>query len=326
MAKSAGRAGAGAPARRTTEGRICAGEVIFGKPQLLTKARSSSFSNRADLWRRFRMSKERIRVDKGMSGMLQKRLAETEAKQKKMQRPSFHKQCIAMLVAGSLILFLTGSGLALFFFSKSEVEHATHEALSATPDRLKESPERPATAIKTSINSNKFIAATLDVKSARVIRINAGGTQLIDSQNNTWEADNYYNVGTVASVTSNIDGTLDDGLYRVYRWDPPTLPELTYNIPLDNGKYEVKLHFVEAWSGAFTPGVRVFNVNLEDTRVLTNFDIASQVGANTALIKTFNTTVTDHDLTISFEHISNKNNPLISAIEIREIELFKKHP
>jgi Ca2+-binding EF-hand superfamily protein len=92
------------------------------------------------------MVKERIRVEKGMSEMLQKRLSETEAKQKKLQRPSFHKLSTATWVTGSLVLILTVSAVVLLCFSRSEFESATYETLSAATDSLTERPDRPVTA------------------------------------------------------------------------------------------------------------------------------------------------------------------------------------
>jgi hypothetical protein len=86
-----------------------------------------------------------------------------------------------------------------------------------------------------------------------------------------------------------------------------------YAIPLANGTYTVKLRFAET-SSVTTAGQRVFNVSLEGATVLSNFDIYAVVGRNTALVKTFSTTVSDGVLNIGFTAVAAK--PEINGIEI----------
>ena len=65
------------------------------------------------------------------------------------------------------------------------------------------------------------------------------------------------------------------------------------------------------WSCSFAeifgrdPGKRVFNVQLENTTVLQNFDIAANVGLNVALSRTFQVTVTDNLLNINLVPITD---------------------
>jgi len=59
----------------------------------------------------------------------------------------------------------------------------------------------------------------------------------------------------------------------------------------------------------------VFNVQLEGTTVLTNYDITAQVGALAADIRTFTVTVTDGTLNINFPTAS-VNRPTLAALEV----------
>jgi hypothetical protein len=75
----------------------------------------------------------------------------------------------------------------------------------------------------------------------------------------------------------------------------------------------VKLLFAEIVATA--AGQRVFNVHIDGTAVLTNFDIFAAAGAaNRAVTKAFNAAVTNGTLTIDFVHVTG--DPLIAAIEV----------
>ena len=89
---------------------------------------------------------------------------------------------------------------------------------------------------------------------------------------------------------------------------------MTNGFSVPNGTYTVKLHFAEIYSGTFENGARVFSVDMEGSRVLTNLDIHSDVGANAALVKTFQVTVTDG--TLNLATVPNVENPKLAAIEI----------
>ncbi|RMD65609.1 hypothetical protein D6817_05705, partial [Candidatus Pacearchaeota archaeon] len=99
--------------------------------------------------------------------------------------------------------------------------------------------------------------------------------------------------------------------------------ELEYLLPLPNGSYVVRLHFAEIYYNS--NGARVFNISIENQTVESNFDIFSQVGADTALVKSYLVRVTDGSLNIKFAHIAD--NPKISAIEVfpKRIKLISKY-
>ena len=86
-----------------------------------------------------------------------------------------------------------------------------------------------------------------------------------------------------------------------------------FSIPVGNGAYRVRLHFAELnKDGA---GRRVFDVQLEGTTVLSQFDIWREAGGiNIAIVREFPVTINDGTITLDF--IRQVENAKISAIEI----------
>jgi Di-glucose binding within endoplasmic reticulum. len=89
---------------------------------------------------------------------------------------------------------------------------------------------------------------------------------------------------------------------------------LIYKFPVSNGAYRVNLLFAENYSGLQVVGKRVFNVQLNGALVLRNFDIFATVGSNTAVVESFDTTVSNGQMVIEFDKFVE--NPKINAIEI----------
>ncbi len=86
-----------------------------------------------------------------------------------------------------------------------------------------------------------------------------------------------------------------------------------FAVPVANGAYQVRLHFAEL--NKTRAGLRTFDVRLENSTVLSNFDIWSQAGGiDRAITRQFNVNVTDGTMTIDF--IRRIENAKISAIEI----------
>jgi chitodextrinase len=142
-----------------------------------------------------------------------------------------------------------------------------------------------------------------------------------DLNGNIWTTDAGFNagnnnVGPTPATTVPIAGTDAPDVYRNYRFKNRfSGTPLKYEFDVPNGEYELRLHFAELWSGATTPGARVFNVLVEGATALGNFDIYAQAGAlNTALVKALPVTVADGKLTIDFTVVTQ--NPQVSGIEI----------
>ncbi|MEO0332358.1 MAG: malectin domain-containing carbohydrate-binding protein, partial [Bacteroidota bacterium] len=154
-----------------------------------------------------------------------------------------------------------------------------------------------------------------------VVRINAGGSET-SYGDSVFIADTYFSGDgksySNSSVTS-IDNTTQDELYLTERSTNQNLQSFSYDIPITNGNYEIKLHFAEIYFGATGGGSggsnkRVFSVAAEESPILTNYDINAQVGPMTAVIETFTVQVTDGTLNLDFS--ASVNQPKVSAIEI----------
>ncbi|GGR06692.1 NPCBM/NEW2 domain-containing protein [Deinococcus ruber] len=86
-----------------------------------------------------------------------------------------------------------------------------------------------------------------------------------------------------------------------------------FRIPVPNGSYQVRLHFAELNKAAI--GARVFDVKIEGTAALTSFDVFKEAGgAQKAIVRTLDATVSDGTLTIAF--VRRVENAKISGIEI----------
>jgi hypothetical protein len=143
------------------------------------------------------------------------------------------------------------------------------------------------------------------------VRINAGGGSYTDNGGNVWSADCCSSGGNTFGTAAAIAGTSDQTLYQTERWYPGTLTYTFGSLPASS--YQVTLKFAEiAYLG---PGQRQFNVSINGTQVLTNLDVAAQVGLNTALDETFTTTVgANGQLTVAFSK-GAADNPIVSAIQ-----------
>jgi hypothetical protein len=156
---------------------------------------------------------------------------------------------------------------------------------------------------------SKSGTATLTLMPFTPIRVNAGGPAYTDPANNVWSADTGFNAGNLYSTTNAIVGTGTPNLYQTERYG-----DFQYQFNVPNGTYTVNLKFAEIFMTS--RGERVFNVAINGSTVLSNFDIVGQAGtAFTALDKSFPVSVNTGVITIQFTSVVNYAK--ISAIEIR---------
>ena len=152
----------------------------------------------------------------------------------------------------------------------------------------------------------------------------SGGTTAIDqidcgsgSAVSPFVADEFFSGGTEFSSTNTINTSgvtnpAPAAVYQTVRWGA-----MTYTIPnLTAGQsYTVRLHFCElTWTAA---GQRLFNVAINGTSYLSNFDIfATAGGQNKALVEqTTATANSSGQIVISFT-VGSADNPEIAGIEI----------
>jgi Mg-chelatase subunit ChlD len=166
----------------------------------------------------------------------------------------------------------------------------------------------------------QFIAATQNTKIDAIevlpqanqhLRIDTGAEgSFYDANGNTWTAD----VGFVGgrTVTRQDISVADGQPNRIYETERFSMTG--YLFPVDNGIYQVRLHFAEVNAGLSAAGKRVFSINAEQQPVVNNLDIAARTGANTALVIAFTIPVTDGILALDF--VRQVENTKLDAIEI----------
>ncbi|QNF35576.1 T9SS type A sorting domain-containing protein [Adhaeribacter swui] len=146
-----------------------------------------------------------------------------------------------------------------------------------------------------------------------LVRINTGGEAVTTPLGN-FAADGYFTGATsISTTTADIAGTTNDALYQDNRRATSNGGSFSYNIPVTNGTYQVKLHFAETFHPL--PGLRKFNVTAEGATWLTNYDIvAAAGGTKTAVVVSKNVTVSDGVVNLNFVSVVDK--ACVSAIEI----------
>jgi fibronectin type 3 domain-containing protein/glucose/arabinose dehydrogenase len=163
-------------------------------------------------------------------------------------------------------------------------------------------------------NSGNTSAASASASATRIspdpIRINSGGQAFTDAAGISWEADRGFSGGNVSTSAYDVLGTTDDVLYYTRRSG-----NFNYNLAMPDGAYKVRLLLADATYAASNK--RLFDVFAEGQQIYDNFDIAGNVGKNTATSKTFNVSVTGGELNLRFAN--TLDNAVLSAIEILPI-------
>ena len=174
-------------------------------------------------------------------------------------------------------------------------------------------------------------------------RVNNGGEELTVSDGGpNWEADQsvaaanntastgtpspYLVLGSLSAdktfgptgFTITNDTGVPDLLFAHERYsDAPNPNNMQWAFPATvSGEYEVRLYFAENWFGAASPGVRVFDVNIEGAMFLDDYDPYVEAGnaINVATVET--TTVNVIDGTLNIDFVKDVQNPAIKGIEI----------
>lgn len=140
-----------------------------------------------------------------------------------------------------------------------------------------------------------------------VFAVNVGGGAVtVDGV--AYNADKHGSGGSANSVTDDIGGTDGDALYQTEKYGA-----VSYEIPVTNDTYDVKLSFAELYVD--TAGARVFNVLIEGQEVISSLDIFSEAGKFEAYDQTFpGIVVSDESLSVELEAV--EENPTISGIAL----------
>lgn len=163
-----------------------------------------------------------------------------------------------------------------------------------------------------------------------ILRLNAGLASSTTIDGSEWEGDEVWLVPGSVSSTFAIPGaeiaaTDIDTLYETDRFGNP----FGYTIPVENGRYSVRLHFAEIFHGVFTPtlepGDRVFDVLLEGERRIAELDLAVEIGnPMTAYSMNLETIVNDANLDIRLELGPNGiDQAKLSGLEVFLLEIIE---
>lgn len=93
--------------------------------------------------------------------------------------------------------------------------------------------------------------------------------------------------------------------------------DLEYKIPVPSGVFNVAAMFLESWSGANKPGVRVFNLKINGVTKKSNIDAVASVAFQKPLyLKFANIQSVDGYITVTVSRIPFKQNPMLSGLVI----------
>lgn len=211
--------------------------------------------------------------------------------------------------------FISGAAYANVNWSISpNVGSIGDDGLYKAPDQL----AKDTTVIikaESRTQHNRCANATLQIKAVPdTIRVNCGGGTFKDTEGNTWAADHGASGGMVFSAKTPIPDARPDilPLYQSSRYVYPN-DKFSYRFVVPNGKYKVTLKFSDYVFD--TPGHHVFDVKINGSTVLTNFDANAVSKPRAAIDKTFETSVDDKSIAIEF--LAHAGGAIINGIEIQ---------
>ena len=155
-------------------------------------------------------------------------------------------------------------------------------------------------------------SVTVSAGSSTVYQINCGSSSAVSP----FKADQYASGGTQRTVTNTItiSGITNPAPAAVYQSERYGNSTYTFPSLTAGAQYTVRLHFAELYQTA--TGKRVFNVAINSTTVLSNFDIYATAGAAyKAVLKEFTATAnTSGQIVVALTTVTD--NATIEGIEI----------
>ncbi len=170
----------------------------------------------------------------------------------------------------------------------------------------------PYTVTAASGGTSGTASVTVSSTPTAVYQINVGSS----SAASPFAGDQYASGGTQRTVTNSItiSGITNPAPMAVYQSERYGNSTYTFPSLIPGSQYTVRLHFAELYQTA--AGRRVFNVAINGTTVLSNFDIYATVGARyAALLREFTATAnTSGQIVVTFTTVTD--NATIEGIEI----------
>jgi hypothetical protein len=158
------------------------------------------------------------------------------------------------------------------------------------------------------------------------VRIAAGHTTpLTDSEGRQWGADEYYQGGVSESGPETFSPPVaDPKLFSRMREGASVAAHapagFRYDIPVPPGTYELRLYFADpirmGVPGQDGQHLRHFQVNLNGTPILTNFDAVADGGFAAVDVRAFKGVSPAEDGKVHLEFVPSPDKPLLSALEL----------
>jgi Malectin domain/Viral BACON domain len=168
-----------------------------------------------------------------------------------------------------------------------------------------------ATGSPVAIGVTLVVAAAAPPPTA-AISINCAGGSMTTSDGTQWSADNYFSGGDQFYSGSAIAGVAPQDLYLYRSARYGLYGDFSYSIPVANGSYTVTLLFAELQYN--TVGDRVFNVAINGSPALSNFDILTHVPVLTPYEQQFSANVTNGILRIDVTGVVRRG--ILNAIQV----------
>ena len=235
--------------------------------------------------------------------------------------PTFTPAAGTYSSAQSVTISTTTSGASINYTTNGTTPSSTVGTAYTSPVAISATSTLQAIAYKTGYSNSTVASGVYTISSSGIssLQVNCGGAAVSGTN---WVADEDYGSGTsTASVsnsinTSGVTNPAPQAVYQCCRYATTSGTNFTYTITglIDNGQYTVRLHFAENWFNG--SGQREFNVLINGTQVLTNFDIYATAGAEfTAVVEQFTATANSSG-TITINFNSTVNSALVSGIEV----------
>lgn len=154
---------------------------------------------------------------------------------------------------------------------------------------------------------------------ASPVRLLAGfsGPAYIDSSGHSWDGDRYFEGGVSFNHPDvKIFRTADPAIFERGREG-----EFRYDIPVQPGRYELRLHFAETRYGQSplegAEAIRRFNVFFNGRQILTDFDITRDAGgSDTATNRIWEQVAPAEDGRVHLRFTSHSGAPMLNALEL----------
>jgi hypothetical protein len=156
------------------------------------------------------------------------------------------------------------------------------------------------------------VAAATPPPTQALISINCGGSAMTTADGTQWSADNYFTGGDQLYTGNSFSGVNPQDYYLYRSARAGLYGDFSYSIPVANGSYTVTLLFAE--QQYTNVGDRVFNVAINGSTVLSNFDILTHVPVLTPYQQQFAATVTNGTLQINVTGVTRRG--VLNAIQV----------